>query len=73
MHVTNRIRLGICAIDYRGDEQDPNPDTPGLIVDDVSYLEQPCIRSPISSYYPLAYTRTHGATSAIAMPLDRDV
>jgi hypothetical protein len=37
-----RILLGICAIDYPGNGQipDPNPDTPGLIVDDVGYSEQ---------------------------------
>ena len=73
MHETNRTRLGICAIDYRVDEQDPNPDTTGLIVDDVSYLERPPIRLPINSSYPLGYARTYGATSAVAMPLDRDV
>jgi hypothetical protein len=36
--------LGICAIDYLGDEQQcPNVDTPGLIVDSVSCLKQPHI------------------------------
>jgi hypothetical protein len=34
----NRILLGICALDYLGDDPNPNPDTPGLIVDDVSYF-----------------------------------
>jgi hypothetical protein len=34
------MSLGICAVDYDGDNRDANPDTPGLIVDDVSYLEQ---------------------------------
>ncbi|KAH9999168.1 caspase domain-containing protein [Russula compacta] len=27
----------ICAADYLGDEEDPNPDTPGLIVDDLMH------------------------------------
>ena len=35
-----KILLGICAVDYRGDEQYPTPDTPGLIVDDVSCFKQ---------------------------------
>ena len=38
--LTNRIFLGICAMDYLGDDPYPNPDTPGLIVDDVSRFEQ---------------------------------
>ena len=29
------IILGICAMDYLGNDPNPNPDTPGLIVDDV--------------------------------------
>jgi hypothetical protein len=37
--VMNRTLLGICAMDYLGDDPYPNSDTPGLIVDDVSYLE----------------------------------
>jgi hypothetical protein len=47
MPVTNRILLGICAMDYLGNDPSPNPDTPGLIVDDVSRLEQQrvCCRS----------------------------
>jgi len=36
----NRILLGICAIDYLGNDLFPHPDTPGLIVDDVSYSER---------------------------------
>ena len=36
MPVTNGISPGICAMDYVGDGEYPNPDTPGLIVDDVS-------------------------------------
>ena len=45
----NRILLGICAIDYRGDDPNPHPDTPGLIVDDVSYFEQHVIAILINS------------------------
>jgi hypothetical protein len=37
--VMSRIFLGICAVDYSGDIRSPNPDTPGIIVDDVSYSE----------------------------------
>ena len=42
--VTNRISLGICAMDYRADN-DPyaTGNTPGLIVDDVSRHKQPRI------------------------------
>jgi hypothetical protein len=37
MHVTNGIsNIGICAMDYCGDDPYPTADTPGLIVDDVS-------------------------------------
>ena len=36
----NRTLLGICAMDYPGDDLYPSPDTPGLIVDDVNYFEQ---------------------------------
>ena len=32
--------LVICAMDYLGNDRYPNADTPGLIVDNVSYLEQ---------------------------------
>jgi hypothetical protein len=35
----NRILLGICAMDYLGNDLYPDPDTPGLISDDVTYLE----------------------------------
>ena len=35
-----KILLGICAVDYRGDEQHSTPDTPGLIVDDVNFFKQ---------------------------------
>ena len=38
MPVTNGILLGICAIDYRGDDPRPTCRTTGLIVDDVSYV-----------------------------------
>ena len=36
----NRTLLGICAMDYIGDDPSPNPDTPGIIVDDVSYVDK---------------------------------
>jgi hypothetical protein len=39
MPVTNGILLGICAMDYLGNPYQ-NADTPGLIVDDASGLEQ---------------------------------
>lgn len=32
--------LGICAMDYLGDDPYPNAETPGIIVDDVSRFEQ---------------------------------
>ncbi len=41
MAVTNRISLGICAVDYLGNPY-LSADTPGLIVDDVS----PIIHQP---------------------------
>ena len=34
----NRILLGICAMDYLGNDPNPNPDTPGLIFDGVRLL-----------------------------------
>ncbi len=40
MHVTKGISIGICAMDYRGDDLNPTADTRGLIVDDVSHREQ---------------------------------
>ena len=45
--VTNRISSGICAIDYRNNVPNPNPNTPGIIVDDVGRLEQHRINLPI--------------------------
>ena len=47
--VINRILLGICAMDYLGDDLYPSSDTPGLIVDDVSCLEQQHVCLPIGS------------------------
>jgi hypothetical protein len=44
--MTNGISLGICAMDYRGAGPYENGNTPGLIVDDVSDYEQPCIYLP---------------------------
>ena len=34
--VTNGVSLGICAMDYRNDDPNPNANTRGLIVDNVS-------------------------------------
>jgi len=34
----NQTSLGICAMDYVGDDPSPNPDTPGIVVDDVSFV-----------------------------------
>lgn len=53
MPVTNRILLGICAVDYLGNPY-LNADTPGLIVDDVGRLEQQrvCCRSILYSFFP---------------------
>ena len=39
--LTHVISPGICAMNYVGDDPCPNPDTPGLIVDDVSRREHP--------------------------------
>ena len=43
-------------MDYRGDDQDPDCNTPGLIVDDVSRFEQPYICLPIHSFDFLGHT-----------------
>jgi hypothetical protein len=50
--VTNWILLGICAADYSGGAAPYLHDehTPGIITDDVSYLEQLRISPPISSF-----------------------
>ena len=39
--VINGLLSGICAVDYTDDDPNPNPDTPGLIVDDVSRRGHP--------------------------------
>jgi hypothetical protein len=63
MSVTNGISLGICAIDYRGDDPYLNHNTPGLIVDNVSRSEEPSISLPIRSFDDsLGHARTHGET-----------
>ena len=36
--VMNGISLGICAVDYHANNSSMTPDTPGIIVDDVSYF-----------------------------------
>lgn len=48
----NQLSLGICAMDYVGDDPSPNPDTPGIIVDDVSYIEKQHICLPIVPWIP---------------------
>ena len=39
MPVTSGISVGICAIDYRGDDTFPLSNTPGLVSDNVSRRE----------------------------------
>jgi hypothetical protein len=49
--VTNWILLGICAVDYSGGAASyVDEHTPGIITDDVSYLEQLRISSRTSSF-----------------------
>jgi hypothetical protein len=52
MPVTNRILLGVCAMDYLGNDPYPTADTPGLIVDDVSRLEQQRVCCRYHSFSP---------------------
>ena len=44
--------LGICAMDYLGDDLSPTPETPGIIVDDVSYVKKQHICIPIIPWIP---------------------
>jgi hypothetical protein len=53
--MTNGISLGICAMDYRGDDSNQSADTPGLIVDYVSRREQPRVYLLIRSFDFLAH------------------
>jgi hypothetical protein len=53
MPVTKGIPIGICAMDYRGDDPDPTADTRGLIVDDVSHREQLHIYLPTHTFASL--------------------
>jgi hypothetical protein len=55
MLLTNRITLGICAIDYRGDEELPNEYTAGIIVDGVRCLQLSHVYLPTSSPDSLAH------------------
>jgi len=48
----NQTSLGICAMDFLGDDPEPTPDTPGVIVDDVSYVEKQHICIPIVPWIP---------------------
>ena len=69
--VMSRILLGICAVDYSGDNRSPNPDTPGIIVDDVSYSEP----YHVSLYQSvpwifLDHAPNHGEASSVAMSLN---
>ena len=66
--VTNGVSLGICAMDYRSDDPNPNANTRGLIVDNVSRCEESHIRLLIRSS---GHARTHGEVSSSAMSLDR--
>ena len=43
-------------MDYRGDDEYQDSNTPGLIVDDVSQFEQPHNCLPIHSFDFLGYT-----------------
>ena len=72
MPVTNGILLGICALDYRGEDLYPSAHTPGLIVDDVSCH---CITNfvPIRSFDSLGHARNHGEISSSGMSLDGTV
>ena len=47
--VMTRILLGICAMDYDNNDPNPNPDTHGLIVDDVRLLRTTITCLPIDS------------------------
>jgi hypothetical protein len=72
--MTNGISLGICAMDYRGDDNPyENAHTHGLIVDDVSHHEQPRIHLPICTFYSLAHAYNLGATSSSPLSLVRYV
>ena len=55
MPVTNGISVGICAMDYRGDDPYPLSNTPGLVADNVSCHEEPNIRTPICSFDSLGH------------------
>ena len=71
--MTNRIPLGICAMDYRaGSDPYATGNTPGLIVDDVSCHKQPCITSfvPILSFDSSGHARNNGEISSSGMSLD---
>jgi len=39
-------------MDFLGDDPEPTPDTPGVIVDDVSYVEKQHICIPIVPWIP---------------------
>ena len=71
--VTNRVPLGICAMDYlAGNDPRATGNTPGLIVDDVS-----CQRItnfvPIRSFDFLGHARNHGEISSSGMSLDSSI
>jgi hypothetical protein len=53
--VANGISLGICAMDYLGEVPNPNANTPGLIVDNVSRHEELRICLPICPFDSLGH------------------
>jgi len=57
-------------MDYLGNEPYPNPDTPGLIVDDVSYFGQQHTYLPIGSLNSLGHARNYGDASSLTVSLD---
>jgi len=54
-------------MDYMGNEPYPNPDTPGLIVDDVSYQHA---YLPIGSLNSLGHARNYGGAASLTVSLD---
>lgn len=57
-------------MDYLGNDLDLNPDTPGIIVDDVSYFEQQRTYLPIGSLDPLGHAQNSGDASSHKVSLD---
>ena len=57
-------------MDYSGNDPDPNPDTPGVIVDDVSYFEQQHTYLTIGSLDPLGHAQNSGSAPSHRVSLD---